>query len=214
MTTSEQQAVPVAQIDRDNYAEFGRMIARLTSRDADNVRAGEWDDTKDVQFFAQMRHRLAATSLHDMQITPSLALPCKSGEGANHGLGPHATVVDDCEDGFMSVAIVVGENVYLAQGGEQITMSREQFAEIAKTSTDATQTREAEGDTVKFVQEWMMSGDHEPNHWHRDFAAAIDARLPTEQVIFEAIKDECGTDRAARMMAAHIIAALNGRGGA
>ena len=62
--------------------------------------------------------------------------------------------------------------------------------------------------TVQFVQEWMMSGDHEPNQWHRDFAAAIDARLPTEQAIFEAIKDECGTDRAARMMAAHIIVAL------
>jgi len=31
-------------------------------------------------------------------------------------------------------------------------------------------------DTVTFVQEWMMSGDHEPDQWHRDFAAAIDAR--------------------------------------
>lgn len=31
-------------------------------------------------------------------------------------------------------------------------------------------------DTVAFVQEWMMSGDHEADQWHRDFAAAIDAR--------------------------------------
>lgn len=31
-------------------------------------------------------------------------------------------------------------------------------------------------DTVAFVQEWMMSGDHEPTQWDRDFAAAIDAR--------------------------------------
>lgn len=30
--------------------------------------------------------------------------------------------------------------------------------------------------TVAFVQEWMMSGDHEADQWHRDFAAAIDAR--------------------------------------
>ncbi|WP_174298153.1 hypothetical protein [Sphingomonas bacterium] len=32
-------------------------------------------------------------------------------------------------------------------------------------------------DTVAFVQEWMMSGDHEPDQWHRDFAAAIDERV-------------------------------------
>jgi len=31
-------------------------------------------------------------------------------------------------------------------------------------------------DTLAFVQEWMMSGDHEADQWHRDFAAAIDTR--------------------------------------
>jgi Lar family restriction alleviation protein len=31
-------------------------------------------------------------------------------------------------------------------------------------------------DTVAFVQKWMMSGDHEPTQWDRDFAAAINAR--------------------------------------
>lgn len=39
-------------------------------------------------------------------------------------------------------------------------------------------------DTVVFVQEWMMSGDHEADQWHRDFASAIDARscpAPTDQ---------------------------------
>jgi|GEM_PF-6367131 len=34
----------------------------------------------------------------------------------------------------------------------------------------------ASAETVAFVQEWMMSGDHEPTQWDRDFAAAIDAR--------------------------------------
>ena len=33
-----------------------------------------------------------------------------------------------------------------------------------------------EQNTVAFVQEWLMSGDHEPSQWDRDFAAAIDAR--------------------------------------
>jgi len=31
-------------------------------------------------------------------------------------------------------------------------------------------------DTVAFVQSWLMSSDHEPSQWDRDFAAAIDAR--------------------------------------
>jgi hypothetical protein len=35
-------------------------------------------------------------------------------------------------------------------------------------------------DTVAFVQEWMMSGDHDPDQWHHDFAAAIDARFEEE----------------------------------
>ncbi|MBY2957564.1 hypothetical protein FIV32_02215 [Sphingomonadales bacterium 58] len=30
--------------------------------------------------------------------------------------------------------------------------------------------------TVEFVQDWLMSGDHEPDDWHKRFAAAIDAR--------------------------------------
>jgi hypothetical protein len=34
----------------------------------------------------------------------------------------------------------------------------------------------AETDTVAFVQEWLMSSDHRPSQWDRDFAAAIDAR--------------------------------------
>jgi hypothetical protein len=42
---------------------------------------------------------------------------------------------------------------------------------------------EQEQSTVAFVQEWMMSGDHEPDQWHRDFAAAIDARTPTPDAV-------------------------------
>lgn len=44
---------------------------------------------------------------------------------------------------------------------------------------------EPRADTVAFVQEWMMSGDHDPTQWDRDFAAAIDARL-AEQTECEA----------------------------
>lgn len=52
--------VTVEQCDRDDYADFGLLIGRLTARDAAAVRDGEWDATKDVRFFAERRHRLAA----------------------------------------------------------------------------------------------------------------------------------------------------------
>ena len=48
-----------------------------------------------------------------------------------------------------------------------------------RTVPDRAAEREGEAGTVAFVQEWMMSGDHEPTKWDRDFAAAIDARATT-----------------------------------
>lgn len=93
MDKDVQQAVPVAQevaivavtqADRDAVQAFHHvMLLRLMS-DVKSQRPKLGDDEGDagtlVQAFA--RHRLAATSLHDMQITPSLSHPCKSGEGA------------------------------------------------------------------------------------------------------------------------------------
>jgi hypothetical protein len=58
MTNTRPDAVEVAQSDRDDAADYGLMVGRLTVRDAECVRRGEWDETKDVQFFA--RRRLAA----------------------------------------------------------------------------------------------------------------------------------------------------------
>lgn len=46
---------------------------------------------------------------------------------------------------------------------------RHKFAALSQPSP-------ASEDTVAFVQEWLMSGGHEPDQWHKDFAAAIDAR--------------------------------------
>jgi hypothetical protein len=42
--------------------------------------------------------------------------------------------------------------------------------------------------TVAFVQEWMMSGDHDPDQWHRDFAAAIDARCTPQRADAEDVE--------------------------
>lgn len=44
-------------------------------------------------------------------------------------------------------------------------------------------------DTVAFVQEWMMSGDHEPSQWERDFAAAIDDRQRISEVQVAALAE-------------------------
>ena len=85
----------------------------------------------------------------------------------------------------------------LAHYGEKAAVA----AIIAATQPATLQEGEVRKDTVAFVQEWMMSGDHEPDQWCRDFAAAIDARRPTEQSIFDAINEDCGTDAAAWIIA-------------
>lgn len=51
-------------------------------------------------------------------------------------------------------------------------------------------------ETVAFVQHWLMSSDHEPTQWDRDFAAAIDARCklqPTDADIQAMAERFCST---------------------
>lgn len=38
-----------------------------------------------------------------------------------------------------------------------------------------------DGDTVAFVQDWLMNSDYDPTQFDRGFAAAIDARSATLQ---------------------------------
>lgn len=57
-------------------------------------------------------------------------------------------------------------------------------------ATPATE-KAVETDTVAFVQEWMMSGDHEADQWHRDFAAAIDARTAPPAADVAAMREAC-----------------------
>ena len=170
--TDVQQAVPVAQ-EADWIEHDGgecpvdpSAIVDLRFAGYDSIRVEPyvryhemWEQEADTVRWTWIMRQYGhhQSNVTHYRLSAARRLPCKSDEGADHGLGPHATVVDDCEDGFMSVAIVVGENVYLAQGGEQITMSREQFAEIAKTSTDATQTREAE--LAGFLEQILLYAD-------------------------------------------------------
>jgi hypothetical protein len=55
-------------------------------------------------------------------------------------------------------------------------LSAEQAEAMVRHMLEGAPKQAASEDTVAFVQEWMMSGDHEPSQWERDFAAAIDAR--------------------------------------
>lgn len=52
--TETPEGVVVTQEARNAAAEFELMIGRINSRDADNIRAGEWDATKDIQWFAKL----------------------------------------------------------------------------------------------------------------------------------------------------------------
>ena len=77
MTTSpttdiQPELLPVVQADREAAAEYDLMIGRISPLDAAAIRAGEWDGTSDVQFFA--RHRLTFTTptLGDMEPTDAM----------------------------------------------------------------------------------------------------------------------------------------------
>lgn len=67
------------------------------------------------------------------------ATPTITGAGereAGHGLGPHATIVEDEPDGFDAVAFLVGSsNAYLQQGDAQIFLGFKQAARILAALT-------------------------------------------------------------------------------
>ncbi|MGN7160818.1 hypothetical protein [Sphingomonas sp. SAFR-052] len=58
MTPTNDAPVTVEQCDRDGCADFELMVGRINEGDAARIRAGEWDQTRNVLWFA--RHRLAA----------------------------------------------------------------------------------------------------------------------------------------------------------
>lgn len=73
-------------------------------------------------------------------------------------------------------------------------MAKVNRAAFASTTTLRAST--GRPDTVAFVQGWMLSGDHEPDKWHNDFAAAIDdrsARLEKQNALLrDALKNFMG----------------------
>ena len=88
--------------------------------------------------------------------------------------------------------MVVGEIHAPEKYNQQLTITRRGVGLgeiVSRRNWMALTTSEAQT-TVEFVQEWMMSGDHEPDQWTHDFAAAIDARLmnPPAVAITEAIR--------------------------
>ena len=87
-------------------------------------------------------------------MTHDSALP---GERMEHGLGPHATVIEDGEDGFWPVAALFGEDVYLQQGPSQIFMSRDQAQLVASVIAPVRPTEqpvpEASSDELRRITE-------------------------------------------------------------
>jgi hypothetical protein len=70
------EQVAVTQAVRDAVAEFELMIGRINPMDADNIRAGEWDATRDVQWFARLlstRHPAATGSVRECAASPDHA---------------------------------------------------------------------------------------------------------------------------------------------
>jgi hypothetical protein len=70
----------VTQADREAMADLFVRIGRVSQRDADNIRAGEWDDIDDLKWFA--RHRTEAVkplveALERMVYEATHLSPCK-----------------------------------------------------------------------------------------------------------------------------------------
>lgn len=126
-----------------------------------NASLGEYDEIRDLieQHVAPALSRLAATSLHDMQITPSLPLPCKSGEGAGVvSMVDGVAIIDTLVRDNMRRWIVDGwtEGNMTWEEADEFTQESAEYAadavleglkcaaEDAALTPDATQTREAE----------------------------------------------------------------------
>ncbi len=138
VTPSEQQAVPVAQEDRNFAADYGIRFGRFGELYRRAIEDGQWDHTDDVQLVA--RHRLAA-------------LPCKSGEGAGSMKpwrggdsapsdwdGGPVVMVDPSDlsgDAFVEVNVPPREMPWKRTVGWKVIVA---YTPIP----DATQTREAE----------------------------------------------------------------------
>lgn len=116
MTISEQQAVPVAQLqtlqdwlrEPDHAEHFG--TSQLV----------EWINRRPTHIVPAVLASLAASSLHDMQITPELSHPCKSGEGAGEAfldqlrrvnLARYEAWVEGADAGIMFDALELGGEV-------------------------------------------------------------------------------------------------------
>lgn len=56
-------AEAITQGDRDTAATFLMMVGKITDKDADRIRQGLWDETRDVRFFAQLRAQTASQAL-------------------------------------------------------------------------------------------------------------------------------------------------------
>lgn len=167
----EQQAVPVAQEDREAAYHHAVAIGRIAAQGyREAFMSGEWDDTLDVRAFA--RHRLAS-------------LPCKSGEGAGvvmaedlvemvskeYGQGyfctPDAIRFPASSEHSTRETLVDILRVALSQ---EKTGSKSRSAILVDTSAailaltpDATQTREAElvaalQACVKFIEDFRDDG--------------------------------------------------------
>jgi hypothetical protein len=96
------------------------------------------------------------------------------------GLGGRTSLIQDLErlklwcrskDPTAPIWLHIDEAIDTLRALDHVPPAAKATAILALQSSER-----GEADTVAFVQKWMMSGDHEADQWHRDFAAAIDAR--------------------------------------
>lgn len=201
-STSEQQAVPVAQeADCVRLEDVTSAVAAAFANDACLIWSGEhglyWradaagytnqrdeagrytigtayaktrhcDPDKRIEF-----HRLAATSLHDMQITPALPHPCKSGEGAGQ-----SDLVNELRAVARAMELVDFHAREPDLDLKPSTCRAIVKDAIAALTPDATQTREAE--VRERITQAILQQSTEGENWRGELfdniIAALNAR--------------------------------------
>lgn len=113
-----------------SLTEAARRIYRGLEMSAeimrDPRRTGGWEGSERTAS-AFDRQARAAKLLHDR-----LAYAAQQPVEELHGLGPHATVLEDNGDGgFMPVTVLVGSNTYIKQAGRLIVVTRDVAKRLA-----------------------------------------------------------------------------------
>lgn len=175
MTPTNDAPVTVEQVDRELYALIAPDMCSL-------ILDGELDQHRELQAIA--RHRLAALasapgqhSANDEVQKDEVTIAER--EARRHGadsFGGKELASAPAGDGEILGYLHEHDAHEPVFSKHDLTTGDIQSGWRSTPIAAALARPRAATETVEFVREWLMSGDHPVSDWERQFAAAIDAR--------------------------------------